>query len=87
MAKTTEKNVVLYTNQQVAEDYRFRNSRSNENPQCLAHQEPRYKCRNVIRIEFAKRLDGKPLKPNPQSLPKPCSDIQKIFSCRSMCVW
>lgn len=54
--------------------------RSDQNPECLAHEEPSHKSRYIICIEFAERPDGKPLEAYTEALPKATGDLEKVIS-------
>lgn len=82
MANTTEKNVVLYAVNLSTELGCSFHSRSDQYPQCLAHQEDGDECRDIVGVEFAKRLDRVPLEANFHPLPESACDIEKIIPRR-----
>ena len=54
--------------------------RSNQNPECLAHEEPGDEGRYIVCIEFTEGPDGKPLEAYTKPLPKAIRNLEKVVS-------
>ena len=56
------------------------NSRSNEKPESLAHQEPCEERRHLVRVVPPERADGEPSKADAGPLPESIRGFEEVFA-------